>query len=192
MFTRHRLFKLLRRSPCHCCFQVGRIPVRRESPLPMLFLCWLGICVPLAYGGSRGADRKTMPYPDTPTPPELPEGLFWPGAPWRGLSSASRPCLGLLWDGGTGNSGPTRMYFARCGFELCLPLAVNLEPASGSTSSHYRNLNGRRKAARADSEWSRCTHCQWQLPPVVPRAGPVSVPVTVPPPRGPAPAGPGR
>jgi hypothetical protein len=39
------------------------------------------------------------------------------------LSSASRPCLGLLWDGG--NSRPTRiMYFASCGFELCL----NLEP----------------------------------------------------------------
>jgi hypothetical protein len=53
-------------------------------------------------------------------PPE--QGLFW--APWRGLNSASRPCLGLLWDGG--NSRPTRMYFASCGFasELCL----NLEP----------------------------------------------------------------
>jgi hypothetical protein len=42
--------------------------------------------------------------------------LFW--APWRGLSSASRPYLGLFWDGG--NSGPTRMNFASCGFELCL------------------------------------------------------------------------
>jgi hypothetical protein len=40
----------------------------------------------------------------------------------------SRPCLqvGLLWDGG--NSRPTRMYFASCGFELCL----NLEAASAT------------------------------------------------------------
>jgi hypothetical protein len=43
-------------------------------PLPILFLCWPGICVG-AYGGSRGTDRKPMPYPDTPTPPE--QGLFW-------------------------------------------------------------------------------------------------------------------
>jgi hypothetical protein len=43
-----------------------------------------------------------------------------PLGPWRGLSSASRPCLGLLWDGG--KSRPTRMYFASCGRELCLNL----------------------------------------------------------------------
>jgi hypothetical protein len=28
----------------------------------------------VAYGESRGADRKPMPYPDTSTPPE--QGLF--------------------------------------------------------------------------------------------------------------------
>jgi hypothetical protein len=67
------------------------------------------------------------------------------------VSSTSRPCLGLLWDGGNSESrptttagcillvvdfelclnleaaaggGPTRKYFARCGFELCLNLQV--------------------------------------------------------------------
>jgi hypothetical protein len=56
---------------------------------------------------------------------------------WRG--SASRPCLGLLWDGG--NSRPTRIYFASCGFELCL----NLEPSSlrlaASLSLHWHTSN---------------------------------------------------
>jgi hypothetical protein len=38
-----------------------------HTPLPILFqvLYWLGICV--AYGGSRGADRKQKPCPDTST-----------------------------------------------------------------------------------------------------------------------------
>jgi hypothetical protein len=52
-------------------------------------------------------------------------------APLRGLSSASRPCLGLLWDGG--NSRPTTMYFASCGFELCL----NLEPVGWKQLQTY-------------------------------------------------------
>jgi hypothetical protein len=64
-----------------------------------------------------------------PTPPE--QGLFW--APWRGLSSASRPCLGLLWDGG--NSRPTRMYFASCGFELCLNHEHRTASGSGSCAA---------------------------------------------------------
>jgi hypothetical protein len=44
------------------------------------------------------------------------------------LKLTSRPCLGLLWDGG--NSRPTRMYFASCGFELCLNLDTEPEPPS--------------------------------------------------------------
>jgi hypothetical protein len=145
MFTRHRL--LLRRSPYLCCF--GCIP-----PLPFLFLYLLGICA--AYGGSRGADRKPMPYPDTSTPPE--QGLFW--APWRGLSSASRPCLGLLWDGG--NSGPTRMYFASCGFELCLNL--ELEPGEGlvvlQVKSSSTLARGSKNRTRAVCSGTWCSH--WQ------------------------------
>jgi hypothetical protein len=50
-------------------FPLSLLPVLwLHTPLPILFLYWLGICV--AYGGSRGADRKPMPYPDTSTPPE--------------------------------------------------------------------------------------------------------------------------
>jgi hypothetical protein len=123
------------------------------SPMTILFLplavCWLGICQCVTYGGSRGADQnqcltRTLRLHDTSTPPD--QGLFW--APWRGMSSASRPCqclqVGLLWDGG--NSRPTMMCFASCGFELCLNLDV--------TSSWERE-------ARACSEPEYC-NSSWQ------------------------------
>jgi hypothetical protein len=123
-----------------------------HTPLPILFLCWLGICVAYRYGGSRGADRKPMPYLDTLTTPE--QGLFW--APWRGLSSASRPCLGLLWNGG--NSRPTRMYFASYGFELCLNLEhliANAEP--GLCSGPWCS-----RAVTRSTHWQAVPLCQGQ------------------------------
>jgi hypothetical protein len=96
---------------------------------------------PTDAGTGRGASASAVA---TVLSPE--QGLFW--APWRGLSSASRPCLGLLWDGG--NSRPTRMYFARCGFELCLNLdrlhglalgsesfQVGIEETSAATRNYF-------------------------------------------------------
>jgi hypothetical protein len=70
-------------------------------------------------------------------------------------------------------SRPTRMYFTSCGFELCLNLGSSDSSTVAVTStSHYRNGPGRRKAVRLlplavplavmTTAGTHC-QCQWQL-----------------------------